>query len=387
MKPSLILLGSTGSIGTQALEVARMHGYPVRALAAGKNAARMEQQIREFRPALAAMQDEAAAADLRVRVADLSVRVVGGEAGVLEAASAEADIALNAIVGIAGLRPTLAAIRAGHTLALANKESLVAGGALVKQAAAEQGVRILPVDSEHSAVFQCLQAMPANRALRRLILTASGGPFFGRTAAELADITPAQALRHPNWSMGAKITIDSATMINKGLEVIEASWLFDLPEDRIDVVVHRESVIHSMVEFDDYAVLAQLGVPDMKIPIQYAITYPDRYPCPTRPLRLEEYGKLTFFAPDGDTFRGLPLCRAALRRGGLCTAALNGANEAAVALFLAGKIRFPQIAELVQLGMEQQTAAPASSVAAIMDADRAARRAVQEAVARGGARV
>lgn len=379
MNPSLILLGSTGSIGTQALEVARMHKYPVHALTAARNSKLLEEQIREFRPAVAALQDEAAAADLRVRVADLPVRVLSGEEGILEAAAQPGDVALNAIVGIAGLRPTLTAIEAGHTIALANKETLVAGGALVTAAAREKGVRILPVDSEHSAVFQCLEAQPANRALRKVILTASGGPFFGKKAEELAEITPAQALKHPNWSMGAKITIDSATMMNKGLEVMEACWLFDLPEDRIDVVIHRESVIHSMVEFDDYAVLAQLGVPDMKVPIQYALTYPERYPCPTRPLKLSEYGTLTFYDPDDTVFHSLPLCRAAMRRGGLCPAAVNGANEAAVALFLEGKLRFPQITELAQAAMEQQPDAPADSVEHILEADRIARAFVYEA--------
>ena len=380
MNPSLIILGSTGTIGVQALQVAQQHGMRVRALAAGRNAQRLESQIRAFRPELAVLQDEAAAADLRVRVADLPVRVLAGTDGVIEAAASDGDMVLNAIVGIAGLRPTMAAIESGHTVALANKETLVAGGALVTQAARQHGVRILPVDSEHSAIFQCLQASPPNRALRKLILTASGGPFFGRTAAELAEITPDQALRHPNWQMGAKITVDSATMMNKGLEVIEATWLFDVPEDRVDVVVHRESVIHSMIEFDDYAVLAQLGVPDMKIPIQYALTYPDRFPCPTQPLDLVSYGKLTFFAPDNETFRGLPLCRAAIRRGGLCPAALNGANEAAVALFLAGKLRFPQIVALAEAAMAHQPDAPSDSVAHILEADAAARDYVRTAV-------
>lgn len=380
MNPSLIILGSTGTIGVQALEVAQQHGMPVRALAAGRNVQRMEAQIRAFRPEIAVLHDETAAADLRTRVADLPVRVLAGTDGVMEAASSDCGIVLNAIVGIAGLRPTLAAIEAGHPVALANKETLVAGGALVMQAAQARGVPILPVDSEHSAIFQCLQAAPPNRALRKLILTASGGPFFGRTAAELADITPAQALRHPNWSMGAKITIDSATMMNKGLEVIEATWLFGVPEDRVDVVVHRESIIHSMIEFDDYAVLAQLGVPDMKIPIQYALTYPNRYACPTQPLDLASYGKLTFFPPDDATFRGLPLCRDAIRRGGLCPAALNGANEAAVALFLAGRLRFPQIAELAAEAMAHQPAGAADSVAHILEADAAAREYVRAAV-------
>ncbi len=374
----MILLGSTGSIGTQALVVAQTHGIQIIALTARRNVARMEEQVRRFRPQLAVMSEPAAAADLRQRVADCPVRVLSGEEGVLEAAQGNSGVVLNALVGIAGLKPTLCALKAGNTLALANKETLVAGGELVMRAAKEAGVPILPVDSEHSAVFQCLQALPPNRALKKIILTASGGPFFGKTRAELAGVTAAQALRHPNWSMGAKVTIDSATMMNKGLEIMEAAWLFGLPESQIDVVVHRESVIHSMVEFDDGAVLAQLGVPDMKLPIQYALTYPERFPCPSESLNLTEYGKLTFFEPDSDTFRCMELCREAIRRGGLVPAAANGANETAVELFLQGKISFLQIPELVERAMLRQEKASADSVDAVLEADRRAASFVRE---------
>jgi 1-deoxy-D-xylulose-5-phosphate reductoisomerase len=378
LKRSMILLGSTGSIGTQALVVAQTHGIQIIALTARRNVARMEEQVRRFRPQLAVMSEPAAAADLRQRVADCPVRVLSGEEGVLEAAQGNSGVVLNALVGIAGLKPTLCALKAGNTLALANKETLVAGGELVMRAAKEAGVPILPVDSEHSAVFQCLQALPPNRALKKIILTASGGPFFGKTRAELAGVTAAQALRHPNWSMGAKVTIDSATMMNKGLEIMEAAWLFGLPESQIDVVVHRESVIHSMVEFDDGAVLAQLGVPDMKLPIQYALTYPERFPCPSESLNLTEYGKLTFFEPDSDTFRCMELCREAIRRGGLVPAAANGANETAVELFLQGKISFLQIPELVERAMLRQEKASADSVDAVLEADRRAASFVRE---------
>ena len=374
----MILLGSTGSIGTQALVVAQTHGIQIIALTARRNVARMEEQVRRFRPQLAVMSEPAAAADLRQRVADCPVRVLSGEEGVLEAAQGNSGVVLNALVGIAGLKPTLCALKAGNTLALANKETLVAGGELVMRAAKEAGVPILPVDSEHSAVFQCLQALPPNRALKKIILTASGGPFFGKTRAELAGVTAAQALRHPNWSMGAKVTIDSATMMNKGLEIMEAAWLFGLPESQIDVVVHRESVIHSMVEFDDGAVLAQLGVPDMKLPIQYALTYPERFPCPSESLNLTEYGKLTFFEPDSDTFRCMELCREAIRRGGLVPAAANGANETAVELFLQGKISFLQIPKLVERAMLRQEKASADSVDAVLEADRRAASFVRE---------
>ena len=358
---SLVILGSTGSIGTQALEVAQQAGYRVVGLAAARQVDLLEQQIREFRPMVAAMYDEKAAADLRVRVADLPVRVLSGMEGLCELASLpEADMVLNSVVGMVGLRPTLAAVAAGKDVALANKETLVAGGAFVMDAVAKAGVRLLPVDSEHSAIFQCLQGCPPERRIQRLILTASGGPFFGRSADELSEVTLADALNHPNWSMGQKITIDSATMMNKGLELIEASWLFSMPPDKIDIVVHRESIIHSLVEYDDNAVLAQLGTPDMRVPIQYALTYPDRLPCPAKQLRLEDWNKLTFYAPDDEAFPAMNLARRALTMGGLYPAALNAANEVAVGAFIAGEIGFTDITWLAAMALEQPLPTPIS---------------------------
>ncbi len=374
----LSLLGSTGSIGTQALQVvenlqAQGEEIQVEVLAARSSVKLLEEQARRFHPSAVAVFDEAAARSLRDSLRDTSIQVLAGMEGLCEAAAWEgADTTLNAVVGMVGLQPTLAAIRAGKTLALANKETLVAGGAMVMEEARHHGVKILPVDSEHSAIFQCLQGCPGRDALEKLILTASGGPFFGKSREELETVTREQALRHPNWDMGAKITIDSATMMNKGLEVIEASWLFELPEGRIDVVVHRESIIHSMIQYKDNAVMAQLGVPDMAVPIQYALTYPRRLPSPAGELNLWELQKLTFYPPDGDAFPCLELCREALRRGGLVPAAANGANEQAVALFLEGKIGFLDIPRLVAKAMDQQTAGEVT-LENILAADRAAR--------------
>ena len=378
---SLVLLGSTGSIGVQALEVAQGAGYRVAALAAGSRVEPFEEQIRRYRPAAAAMFDEKAAADLKVRVRDLPVRITAGMEGLCElAALPEADMVLNAVVGMVGLLPTLAAVRAGHDVALANKETLVAGGALVMDAVARRGVKLLPVDSEHSAIFQCLQGRPPReRALKRLILTASGGPFFGKSAAELERVTVQDALRHPNWSMGAKITIDSATMRNKGLELIEARWLFDVDPKDIDIVVHRESVVHSLIEYTDHSVIAQLGVPDMRIPIQYALTWPERLPSPVPRLDLAAYQKLTFFAPDYETFPCMTYCREAITRGGLYPAAVNAANEEAVALFLTGRIGFAAIPRLVASALDLTL--PAGDTAeAVLEADRHVREIVRAAV-------
>lgn len=345
---TLTILGSTGSIGTQALEVAQLRGFGIFALTADKSVDTMEAQIRAFKPRYAAMRDESAAADLRVRVQDTPTKVLSGEEGVCFAASQKTDFVLNSIVGMAGLRPTLCAIDAGSTIALANKETLVAGGQLVMGRAKDKGVTILPVDSEHSAIFQSLQGAADHAEIRRILLTASGGPFFGRTRAELENVTVADALKHPNWSMGAKITVDSATMMNKGLELIEAVWLFDVSPEQIDILVHRQSVVHSAVEFCDNSVIAQLGVPDMRIPIQYALTYPQRFPSPVRQLRLEEYGSLTFEKPDYETFACINLCRSAILEGGLRPAAVNSANEEANAMFRRGEIGFLEIAELVE---------------------------------------
>lgn len=370
------ILGSTGSIGTQALDVARAGGYKVFALAANKNVKLLEAQAREFSVPFVAVMDESAAADLKVRLADTNTCVVGGVEGVCEAARiADADIVLNSIVGIAGLRPTMAAINAGKTLALANKESLVTGGTLVTDAAKRNGVKILPVDSEHSAIFQCLQGVP-DGALRKILLTASGGPFFGRTRDELRSVTAADALKHPNWDMGQKITIDSATLMNKGFEVIEAVHLFDVSADDIEVLVHCQSIIHSAVELSDGAVIAQLGTADMRLPIQYALTYPQRTDCPCGKLSLADIGTLTFDRPDTKTFECLELCIKASRDGGLKTTAVNGANEEAVALFLKGEIGFLDIARLVRKAYEAQQHVESYTIDDVFAADAAAREIV-----------
>ena len=377
----IALLGSTGSIGTQSLDVCRMHGYRVVCLTANRRVDLMEAQIREFRPELVSMMDPVAADDLRTRVADTGTKVLSGMEGLIECATyAGADTVLNAVVGMVGLQPTLAAIQAKKTLALANKETLVAGGHLVTNTAKAYGVDILPVDSEHSAIFQCLQGSPEKGAVKKLILTASGGPFFGKTLAELENVTAADALKHPNWDMGAKITIDSATMMNKGLEFIEAKWLFDMPIDAIDIVVHRESVVHSAIAYQDNSVIAQLGVPDMRIPIQYALTYPRRLPSPVQELSLVDYGKLTFYAPDYDTFRCINVCKDAIAAGGLRPAAANGANEESVRLFLNGKIKFTDIAVLNRAAMEACPQVADYTLDDVLQADRAARDYVIEAV-------
>ena len=377
----LSLLGSTGSIGTQTLQVvenlrAQGEQVEVSVLAAGSSVKLLEEQARKYHPQAVAVYDETAALSLRESLRDTGIPVLSGLEGLCQAASWEsANVVLNAVVGMIGLQPTLAAIHAGKTLALANKETLVAGGALVMNEAKRHGVSILPVDSEHSAIFQCLQGCPGEDALEKLILTASGGPFFGRSREELAHVTREQALRHPNWDMGAKITIDSATMMNKGLEVIEASWLFGVPEDRIDVVVHRESIVHSMIQYRDHGVIAQLGVPDMALPIQYALTFPRRLPSPAGELKLWELSRLTFYQPDGEAFPCLELCREALRRGGLVPAAANGANEQAVALFLEGKIGFLDIPRLVESAMDRQAAGEVT-LENVLAADREARKLV-----------
>ncbi len=343
----IIILGSTGSIGTQALEVARRDGYNVIGLAANGNIELLEKQAREFKVKAVAVFNNERAKALKIKLADTDIKVFGGEDGVCELAQTDCDIVLNSIVGIAGLRPTLAAIESGHDIALANKETLVTGGDIVKKAAAEKGVKILPVDSEHSAIFQSLQGAPKG-SLKKILLTASGGPFFGKTVKDLENVTVKEALNHPNWSMGAKITIDSATLMNKGLEVIEAVHLFDITADNIEVLVHRQSILHSAVELSDGAVIGQLGTPDMKLPIQYALTYPKRSNYAFEKLSLSDIGTLTFQKPDTETFRCLPLCIKAINEGGLRPTAVNGANEEAVKLFLEGKIKFLQIAELVE---------------------------------------
>ena len=352
MSKTVTVLGSTGSIGTQALEVIEMQGYEVTALTAGVNTDIIEKQIRKFKPKCAAMADEKAAEELEIKVADTDTVVLSGVKGICECASLGADYVLNSIVGMAGLEPTIAAINAGSELALANKETLVAGGQLVMNLAKEKGVNILPVDSEHSAIFQSMQGCRDKKEIKKLILTASGGPFFGRKRDELVNVTVKEALNHPNWSMGAKITIDSASMMNKGLELIEAVWLFSMDPKDIDIVVHRQSVIHSLVEFCDNSVIAQLGVPDMRIPIQYALTYPNRIPSPVKELSLTDYGTLTFDKPDYETFGLINVCRKAIDNGGLFPACANAANEEANLAFRQGKIKFLQIEELVRETVE-----------------------------------
>lgn len=354
MTENLSILGSTGSIGKQSLDVCRKCGYGVKALTAFSSVDEIEKQAREFKPEKVALVDEKAAADLKIKLADTDIKVLGGMDGVCECAEIQsADTVLNSVVGMAGLKPTLTAIYAGKKIALANKETLVAGGQLVMSEAKMHGVEILPVDSEHSAIFQCLQGKPTNKALKKIILTASGGPFFGKTAEELRDVTVEKALKHPNWSMGAKITIDSATMMNKGLELIEAVWLFSVKPDDVDIVVHRESIVHSAVEYDDNSVIAQLGLPDMRIPIQYALTYPERFESPVGELSLSQIGKLTFFEPDYETFRCINLCRKAINMGGLYPAAVNSANEQANLMFRQGKIGFLDIADRVEAVLEK----------------------------------
>ena len=378
---NISLLGSTGSIGTQSLDVCRMHGYSVKCLTANANVDLMEQQVREFKPEIVCMMNEKAASDLKAKISDTNTKVVAGLDGLIECATyAGADTVLNSVVGMIGLQPTLEAIKAKKTIALANKETLVAGGHLVTNLAKEYGVSILPVDSEHSAIFQAMQGSPSKSAIKKIILTASGGPFFGKTLEELEQVTAADALKHPNWDMGQKITIDSATMMNKGLEFIEAKWLFDMPNEDIEIVVHRESVVHSAIVYQDNSMIAQLGVPDMRIPIQYALTYPERKPSPVAPLSLADYGKLTFFEPDYETFKCIDVCKNAIEVGGLHPAAANGANEESVKLFLEGKIKFTDIAYLNDKAMRNAPEKENFTLADVLETDRTAREFVKNNV-------
>ena len=373
----LIILGSTGSIGTQSLEVAYEQGYSVSGLVAGSNIDLLEKQAREWKPKTVAVFNEQSAKDLKLRLADTDVKVLSGSEGVCQVASGEGDTVINAIVGIAGLKPTLSAIESGKTIALANKETLVTGGEIVNRKAKEKGVKILPVDSEHSAIFQSLQGAP-KRSLKKILLTASGGPFFGKKKSDLENVTVKEALNHPNWSMGAKITIDSATLMNKGLEVIEAVHLFGIPADNIEVLVHRQSIIHSGVELSDGAVIAQLGTPDMRLPIQYALTYPERSNYAFEKLDLFKVGTLTFEKPDTDTFRCLPLCIKAINEGGILPTVVNGANEEAVRLFLDGKCKFLQIAELVEKALNSVNNIKDFTLDDIFAADKLAREIVRK---------
>ena len=379
MKRTLSILGSTGSIGRQTLDVAQACGHQVAALTVNRSVELAEEQARQFQPQLVVAVDESAARDLKQRLADTSIRVVGGREGLMEAATLpQADTVVTAVVGIAGLEPTLAAIDQGKRIALANKETLVCAGDLVMRRAEEKGAEIVPVDSEHSAIFQCLQGCKDRGEVKRLIITASGGPFFGKTKEELEHVTRAQALRHPNWAMGAKITIDSATLMNKGLEFIEAMRLYHMPPQQIQVVVHRESIIHSLVEFNDGAILAQLGTADMRVPIQYALTWPERTPGPATPLDLLTCPPLTFAKPDPDTFWCLGLALECAQKGGTSTAILNGANEVAVELFLEEKISFLDIARLVEGALERVASKPADTLEDVLEADREARQAVRD---------
>lgn len=371
------ILGSTGSIGTQTVDILPSIGAEVVALTTNRNIGLLEQQARALKPRLVAAYDEDAAAQLKLALADTGIAVYSGMEGLLAAATAEeADTVVTAVVGMVGLLPTLAAIDAGKDIALANKETLVCAGQLVMARAREKNVRILPVDSEHSAIFQCVQARQGN-ALAKIILTASGGPFFKYSTEQLRRVTREQALRHPNWSMGAKITVDSATMINKGLELIEAMWLYGMNPDDIEIVVHRESIVHSLIEFEDGAVLAQLGMPDMRLPIQYALTYPARLPCKAPRLSLAQVGTMTFLEPDEWARPALDLARAAAREKGSAGAVLNGANEAAVGLFLEDKIRFCEIAERVGETMARIPVKREVTVDEVLEYDRLARRIVR----------
>ena len=383
MSKVITLLGSTGSIGTQSLDVCRMHGYEVFGLSANSSVDKLLAQIAEFHPKYVAVTDPAAFDKLSAALAGQAdaPKLLKGAEGLRALACMDgAGTVLNAVVGIAGLDASLAAIESGHDLALANKESLVTGGHLVTDAVKKHGVHLLPVDSEHSAIFQCLQDQHSAKTLEKILLTASGGPFFGKTAQELEKVTVNDALKHPNWSMGAKITIDSATMMNKGLELIEAVWLFGVSPHDVKIVVHRESVVHSAVEYDDNSVIAQLGLPDMRIPIQYALTYPERYESPVGELDLASLGKLTFFEPDYDTFRCINICREAIDRGGLYPAAVNGANEQANLLFRNGKIGFLDIAKKVEAILPHVPKKDVYTLDDVLEIDRFAREFVMKSV-------
>lgn len=369
----IALVGATGSIGRQTLQVAKERGYQVVALAAGRDKEQLKQQIAEFRPQAAALFDAEAGRALACELEGSNTRIFWGAEGVCKVAAWEsANMTVNAAVGIAGLRPTMAALEAGKTLALANKESLVCAGEIVMALAKEKGLAILPVDSEHSAIFQSIQGSKTEE-IERLILTASGGPFFGKKTEEIAHMTAADALKHPTWSMGAKITVDSATMMNKGFEMIEAMHLFGVRPEQIDVVVHRESIIHSLAEFRDGSVLAQLSPPDMCLPIQYAVDYPDRHYAPRKRLNLAALGNMSFYAPDEETFCSIGLCRRAMEQGGTLGAAINGANEVAVAAFLRGEIQFGEIYPLVSRAAEETPFVQHPSIETIFETDRLAR--------------
>ena len=373
------ILGSTGSIGRQTLDIIDNLNIPVAALTAGSNADRMADQCRKYRPKLAVMSTEAAAAQLKEKISDLPTEILWGEEGLIAAATIpEADCVITAVVGMVGLKPTLAAIRARKRIGLANKETLVCAGQLVMAEATKYDAEIIPVDSEHSAIFQCLMGCGNRREVKRILLTCSGGPFYGKTREELGIVTKADALKHPNWKMGAKITIDCATLMNKGLEVIEAMRLYDMPLEQVDVLIHRQSIVHSMVEFTDGAVMAQLGAPDMRLPIQLAMTYPERSATPVDFLDLTTCGALTFAHPDLEAFPCLKLARECAAKGGTACPAMNGANEEAVALFLDDKIGFYDIYDLVSRAVEEVPFIADPTLEEILESDRLAREAVRK---------
>lgn len=380
MEKTISILGSTGSIGTQCLDIARKHGFGVAALSANNNTELLISQAKEFKPKVVAVFDESKADLVSDSLKNTGIKVLSGMDGLCEIAVMDGvDILVNSLVGMVGLTPTLSAIEKGRDIALANKETLVTGGKLVTESAAKKGVKLFPIDSEHSAIFQCLQGNDKNK-IKKIILTASGGPFYGKKKSELRDVTVEEALNHPNWSMGSKITIDSATLMNKGLEFIEAMWLFDLRPEQIEIVVHRESVIHSAVEYEDNSVIAQMGVPDMKIPIQYSLLYPLRIECPTKSLSLTDYGTLHFAKPDLETFDCLDACIKAISMGGIMPALVNGANEAAVELFLKRKIGFLQIGKLVKSTLSEFENKSVGSLNDVLEADKVAREFVKNKI-------
>ncbi|MCC8191563.1 MAG: 1-deoxy-D-xylulose-5-phosphate reductoisomerase [Ruminococcus sp.] len=380
MEKTISILGSTGSIGTQCLDIVRKHGFKVAALTANKSVELLISQALEFKPKVVCIMDRSCEEKLSDALKDSGIKVLSGMDGLCEVATLDnVDILVNSLVGMVGLTPTLLAIDKGRDIALANKETLVTGGKLVTESAKRNGVRLFPIDSEHSAIFQCLQGNENNK-IRKIILTASGGPFYGRAKSELSGVTVEQALKHPNWSMGSKITIDSATLMNKGLEFIEAMWLFGVKPSQIEIVVHRESVIHSAVEYEDNSIIAQMGVPDMKIPIQYSLLYPKRIDCPTKSLSFTDYGTLHFSKPDYETFDCLSACIKAIKMGGIMPTLVNGVNEAAVELFLNEKISFLKIGELVKGVTDEIENKEVNCLDDVLSADRQAREYVRKKI-------
>ena len=381
MKNNICVLGSTGSIGTQTLEVAKKFKIKVNALAANKNISLLEKQIREFKPSFAAVYNENLAKKLKENIKDTDTKILSGMDGLCEISSLETNEAvITAVSGMTGLKPTLCAIKAKKDIALANKETLVVGGDLVINEAKKNNVSILPVDSEHSAIFQCLQSCADKKDLKKLILTASGGPFFGKTKEELKNVTIKDALNHPNWKMGTKITIDSATMMNKGLEIIEAMHLFDITLDKIDVIIHPQSIIHSMIEYVDGCILAQMGVPSMKAPISYALTYPHRQNSGVKSLNFAKYSNLSFYKPDNKTFEAIKICRKAASLGGTATTILNAANEEAISLFLNKKIKFLEIIELIKKALTSLSISKISSLEDILETDKKTREFISKQI-------